>query len=72
MGRRMVLVHSNLRTLLCDRDPPRISGRQQQDGIDVLDEGIRAMQQAMAASAQSIESTQDVADAVKTVQPLLL
>jgi methyl-accepting chemotaxis protein len=38
------------------------SGHQQQDGIDVLDEGIRAMQQAMAASAQSIESTQDVAE----------
>ena len=38
------------------------SGGEQQVGLDVLDEGIRAMQQAMAASAQSIESTRDVAE----------
>ncbi|WP_353221028.1 methyl-accepting chemotaxis protein [Salinisphaera sp. S4-8] len=43
----------------------------QQVGLDVLDEGIRAMQQAMAASAQSIETTREVADRLNREADLL-
>ena len=38
------------------------SSQQQHQGIEILNEGILAMQQALALSAQSIESTREVAD----------
>ena len=47
------------------------SGGAQRVGLDVLDEGIRAMQQAMAASVQSIETTREVADRLNREADLL-